>query len=84
MTPETVPSGCVDESTLVRFFAGDLPMDRLSAVEFHLDACQDCARLIEAAAPLLAGVSGPGRLLALPAAGGTRPDGGRALPDSRG
>jgi hypothetical protein len=67
MTPETVPSGCVDESTLVRFFAGDLPMDRLTAVEFHLDACQDCARLIEAAAPLLAGVSGPGRLLALPA-----------------
>jgi hypothetical protein len=67
MTPETVPSGCVDESTLVRFFAGDLPMDRLSAVELHLDRCQDCARLIEAAAPLLAGVSGPGRLLALPA-----------------
>ena len=67
MTPETVASGCVDESTLVRFFAGDLPMDRLTAVEFHLDACQDCARLIEAAAPLLAGVSGPGRLLAMPA-----------------
>jgi tRNA A-37 threonylcarbamoyl transferase component Bud32 len=67
MTPEIVPTGCVDESTLVRFFAGDLPMDRLSSVEFHLDACQDCARLIEAAAPLLAGVSGPGRLLALPA-----------------
>jgi hypothetical protein len=30
-----VPTGCVDESTLVRFFAGDLPMDRLSAVELH-------------------------------------------------
>jgi hypothetical protein len=71
MTPETVPTGCVDESTLVRFFAGDLPMDRLSAVELHLDACQDCARLIEAAAPLLAGVLGPGAAAGAAGAGGT-------------
>jgi serine/threonine protein kinase len=61
-----VPVDCVDESTLVRFFAGDLPMDRLNAVEAHLDRCQDCARLIEAAAPLLAGASGPGYPFRLP------------------
>jgi hypothetical protein len=59
-------SGCVDESTLVRFFAGDLPMDRLLLVEEHLDSCAECARLVEAAAPLLAGVSGTGRLFGVP------------------
>jgi hypothetical protein len=58
--------GCLDETTLVRFFAGDLPMDRLMEAEGHIDRCLACARLVEAAAPLLAGVSGPGRLFHVP------------------
>jgi serine/threonine protein kinase len=64
---EAAVSGCVDESTLVRFFAGDLSLDRLLVVEGHLDSCAECARLVDAAAPLLAGVSGTGRLFGVPA-----------------
>jgi hypothetical protein len=66
LQPGTDGGACVDETTLVRFFAGDLPVDRLMAVEGHLDGCPACARLVEAAAPLLAGTSGSGLLFRLP------------------
>ena len=58
---------CVSETTLVSFFAGGLSVDRVMALEQHLDRCADCAALVEVAAPMLAGASGRALGWGLPA-----------------
>jgi serine/threonine protein kinase len=46
---------CLSETTLVSFFGGGLPVERLLQVEAHLDVCPTCTALVEVAAPTLAG-----------------------------
>ena len=62
-TPE-----CISETTLVGFFAGGLPVERVVQIEGHLDGCPACAALVETAAPLLGGASGRRRIRWLGAA----------------
>ena len=57
---------CLDEGTVLRFFGGGLSADHMSGLERHIDACQSCAALVQAAAPLVAGASGRASLGGLP------------------
>jgi Protein kinase domain/Putative zinc-finger len=64
MSPE---GACVSESALMAFFAGELPLDRISEIERHLDGCAACTALVQTVAPLLVGQSGgPPAIWALP------------------
>jgi len=64
MSPE---EACVSESTLMAFFAGELPLDRISEIERHLDCCAACTALVQTVAPVLAGQSGgPPAIWSLP------------------
>jgi Protein kinase domain len=60
-------AACVDEALVLSFFAGTLPVERMTAFEQHIDDCSACAALVQAAAPLVLGASGRPGLGALPA-----------------
>src|SRR5688572_8515486 len=46
---------CLDETTITRFFAGELSLDGLGEIEHHVDECSNCLDLIAAVSPLFEG-----------------------------